>query len=782
MANRSPGPFMSNTSDAMARRPFNFNLTTGVQTIRTRLILAFFMIVLLPMTGITILLTASGLQGGRQKLFYQLETIGSFKESSLRDLIVSLKEELNNLIPAETAIVYINLLSDPGSAQAEIETTHEQLYVQFLHLLNQSQHFQSFFLVDNAGKVVFSTDPERTGQTVRDESFYIEALQNNNIHPITYSEKMQNPSVIITRLLTEPAGKTIAVLVGEVRPERVQYIMTRSTGLGETGLSYLVTADNRLLTRLPQSVPGMKMTSLGVIAALNNHSSGHAIYRNYTGDRVVGVYRWLPEYQVALIIEQATKESDRSAFAILALNLSLAIASLTIAVVASLAVTRSIAAPVSDLVDTASRIAAGQLELTAPVERQDEIGVLAQAFNAMTAQLRNLIAGLEQRIAERTADLRQRTRLLEASAEVAQAAASILQPTELIEKVVGLIRNRFDLYYVGLFLVEQAGEWAVLRAGTGAAGQAMLARGHRLNLSQSSMISWCINNARARVALEAGADQVRLATPELPFTRSEAALPLRSRGQVLGALTIQSDRANAFTEDTITVLQAMTDLVAIALDNANLLAASQEALEAERRAYGEMTRRAWNVHFKNDPDLCIRSTAQGTSRAESYWRKEMVRAFNENQVIHGLEQPTGENIPLAVPVKVRGIVIGVLEALKPAPGWKSEEIQLFVQFADQLGLALDSARMYHESQLRAERERVTHELTNRLHRTNSIDDLIKLMVSEIAAAIGASESFLQLSVPPEQNLTTNNNGHPSNRSDDDQQTGNEPDLQVETGH
>ena len=81
---------------------------------------------------------------------------------------------------------------------------------------------------------------------------------------------------------------------------------------------------------------------------------------------------------------------------------------------------------------------------------------------------------------------------LQTSAEVSHAASSIVDPDELIRQVVDLIRERFDLYYVGLFLVDQAGlepgKWAVLRAGTGEAGRKMVKQRHKLRVGGDSMI------------------------------------------------------------------------------------------------------------------------------------------------------------------------------------------------------------------------------------------------------------------------------------------------------
>ncbi|HEY5730172.1 MAG TPA: HAMP domain-containing sensor histidine kinase, partial [Anaerolineales bacterium] len=163
-----------------------------------------------------------------------------------------------------------------------------------------------------------------------------------------------------------------------------------------------------------------------------------------------------------------------------------------------------------------------------------------------------------------------RTIQLQTAADVARAATSILDINELLPKVVELIRDHFDYYYVGMFLIDEEKEWAVLRAATGEMGKQMIETGHRLKAEDSSMIGWCITRRQARIALDVGEDAVRFANPRLPLTRSEIALPLIAHGDIIGAMTIQSERSAAFSAVDFTTLQAMADLVANAIENARL--------------------------------------------------------------------------------------------------------------------------------------------------------------------------------------------------------------------
>ena len=234
---------------------------------------------------------------------------------------------------------------------------------------------------------------------------------------------------------------------------------------------------------------------------------------------------------------------------------------------------RIVISPIDQLVEVTQTVVKGDLNQRVPIRSSDEMGQLGTSFNSMTEQIRNILGELEQRVADRTRSLETRTTYLEASASISHAATTELDPEILLNRVVDLIRDSFDLYYVGLFLVDAQKEWCVLVAGTGEAGQAMLERNHRIRIGEG-MIGWCVENNQARIALDVGMDAVRFENPELPNTRSEGALPLRSRDRMIGALTVQSIKSSAFDQEIITVLQTMADQIAISLENAELFAKS----------------------------------------------------------------------------------------------------------------------------------------------------------------------------------------------------------------
>ncbi len=222
------------------------------------------------------------------------------------------------------------------------------------------------------------------------------------------------------------------------------------------------------------------------------------------------------------------------------------------------------------------------------------------AHAAVAVENAQLYERAQQEIAERKqgemerdrllADLRRRRTRLETASQISKWASTLLDPEELMAQAVNLIRDRFDMYYVGLFLIDEQNEYAILCAGTGRAGRQMLAAHHRLLIGGESMIGQCVARAQARIALDVGLEAVRFDNPELPETRSEMALPLLSRGRCIGALTVQSTQEAAFSTDDVTTLQTMADQLAVAIENARLFQQLGEQLGILGRLNNEILR------------------------------------------------------------------------------------------------------------------------------------------------------------------------------------------------
>jgi GAF domain-containing protein len=350
----------------------------------------------------------------------------------------------------------------------------------------------------------------------------------------------------------------------------------------------------------------------------------------------------------------------------------------------------------------------------------------------MTDRLRNVIGGLEDLVKLRTSQLEARTDQIQAASRLGSAATSILDPEELTRQVVQMIQEQFELSYVGLFLVDEAREYATLQAGTGEAEQAKLEPAYRIKVGQG-LVGWCIQDGQSRVSQSASETDLNLAMPDLPEAHSEAAIPLRSRGQVLGAITMQSKAPGAFDESTLLTFQTLADQIAIAIDNARLFEEAQKALEATRQAYGELSHQAWMQRLNSQGVHVTRSR-------EGLWYEDSARRPGNSKSNPGNGKHQAETT-FELPIEVRGMIIGTLRAKKSEgePYWSREERELLATMGEQLGVALESARLFEETLLRAERERLIGDITNRVRETLDIDTVLKTAAKEMQKVLDLEE-------------------------------------------
>jgi GAF domain-containing protein len=311
---------------------------------------------------------------------------------------------------------------------------------------------------------------------------------------------------------------------------------------------------------------------------------------------------------------------------------------------------------------------------------------------------------------------------------------------------------------VGLFLLDEERKFAVLRAGTGEAGQQMLAQGHRLEVGGASMIGQCVARSEARIALDVGEEAARFDNPFLPETRSEMALPLRSRGRVIGAMTVQSVQEAAFDEADVAVMQTMADQVAVAIDNAQLFADTQAALremEATQRRY---LGQAWAEYTRGGAVSGYEySKGYGQAQAEvvplgDEALPEVQQAImNLRPVVGNSDGDTGQaressSSVLVAPIVLRGQPIGAL-GFRQVEGdrqWNADDVALAETIAEELALALENTRLLEETQRRAARERLTGQVAARMREILDVDSVLKTAVREIGEALQLHDLSIQL--------------------------------------
>jgi putative methionine-R-sulfoxide reductase with GAF domain len=232
---------------------------------------------------------------------------------------------------------------------------------------------------------------------------------------------------------------------------------------------------------------------------------------------------------------------------------------------------RSITRPLTELMEATKAVAGGDLTQQIATFEGYEFAGLAGAFNSMVAQLGQTLEDLEER-----------SRALETSAEVSRRLSTILDQKQLVAEVVGQVQQAFNYYHAHIYLVDEASGDLVMAGGTGEAGQAMLASGHKLPRGKG-LVGRAAEAKSAVLVPDVSQDEDWLPNPLLPNTRSEIAVPIAAGEQVLGVLDVQQDVAGGLGQADADLLQSIASQVAVALQNTRLFAAAQQRAEREAR-------------------------------------------------------------------------------------------------------------------------------------------------------------------------------------------------------
>ena len=673
---------------------------------------------------------------------------------------------------------------------------------------------QAYMLLDKDGTVVVDTSMTSLGENHSSYAYFDKPMTNPKtyVSPVQFNTKGQPVFYLGTRV-NDVNEQAIGILVARYSGNVLQQIIQENNSLVGAGSFAILIDENGLrlgqglvkesLYRFLQPLSMEKITELKESGGFPGQSAGEGSAADYMtieladlspqiaslGNRSSLSFRLGSDNEVYLAANTQLK-SQSDAWQVLYIQSEnellapierqvrnteiLALLIAAAAAFAAIPLSRILTDPVRRLTAVTDAVTSGNLNARAKVETEDEIGILANAINQMTGELQQNLIGLEQRVGERTRDLEKRSVQLQAVTEIGRAAATIRNPDELLSRVTQLISERFDIYHVGIFLIEEEGtggkahRFAVLRAANSEGGQRMLARGHKLDVGQQGIVGYVTGTGNPRIALDVGEDSQYFNNPDLPMTRSEMALALSIGGKIIGALDVQSIQAGAFAREDVAILQVMADLVAIAIENARLFTDSKEALETSRRAYGELSRRAWIEMLSSSEELSYTSLeypylTESEGKAHRVVLQKPLalpttgaeggiehRGGNDQPQMESTTGETGETTkeeedaltyPLSLPIKVRDTVIGYLDTYKPmeSGSWTPEEYDMVTTIIDQLGVALESARLYGSSQSQAERERLIGEVASRMRESLDVDAVLRTAVQELRRSLGISQ-------------------------------------------
>ncbi len=338
-------------------------------------------------------------------------------------------------------------------------------------------------------------------------------------------------------------------------------------------------------------------------------------------------------------------------------------------------------------------------------------------------------------LAEKDAlDLKRRTAYLDAATQIAaEVAAAERDLSVLLHRVVEVISRQFGFYHTAIYLLDDTRQWAVLQAASSEGGQRMLQRHHRLRVGAEGMVGAVAAHGQYRIAQDVGADTYFYRSPDLLETRSEITLPLRARDELIGVLDVQNTDIDTFVDEDVHILQTLADQVAVAVSNARLLRQVEESVAAERRAYGRVVREAWRELLSARPNLAFASDESGVAPF-TVWEPQMKTALQTGQAV-------GAGDGLAIPIRIRDQVIGVIDGRKPdGTTWKQHEIDLLQTLTEQLSTALEGAQLYEDTQRRAAREQLAREITAEMRRSLDVTTVLQTALHQLRTSLGLTEA------------------------------------------
>lgn len=374
-------------------------------------------------------------------------------------------------------------------------------------------------------------------------------------------------------------------------------------------------------------------------------------------------------------------------------------------------------------------------------------------FQSANNELEHLTANLEQRVKDRTLEIEKanqqigrRAAQLQTITQLSETIAQVESLSELFPATTKLISEQFGFYHVGIFLLDPKKEFAVLHAANSEGGKRMLNRAHKLKLG-IGVVGFAAQTGQPRIALDVGTDAVFFDNPDLPNTRSEAALPLKSRNEIIGVLDVQSTEAGAFTTEDLQVLTALANQVSIAFENTRLLTETRAALAQVQEVYNEFTRTEWSRTISAIKQPGFRYHSGRIELLEDELQlPEVMSAVKKGSSVANQVNGSKEKRPvMAVPVKLQEEVIGVLhiEADDSSKEWKEDEISLVEAVAERVAYAMENARLFQDARRRAAKEQLISQASSRIGSALNFENILRSTAEELEKALGGSEILIK---------------------------------------
>ena len=642
-------------------------------------------------------------------------------------------------------------------------------------LTRHNDAYETVAILDDTGQVIASVSPfgEAISGNLADTPLFLRAFrqQEDFVGPVEIDSDLQVPVVTLAVPIRNQLDEVAGVLLARVNLKFLQFVVSQ-TVVGQSGYAYII--DNRNFLIAQQGGSQEVLLDLSDRTYIQQFATGildtQESYLGLRGREVLGAFAPIRSVRWNVGVELPTAEAfapTRNMLLAMGSGLLLAV---VVAAGLGVALSRQVVTPLQRLTQASSQISRGNLDTQVNIASHNEMGILAATFNRMAAQLGNLYASQEELVASRT-------QRLEIIAGMSEYLNTILELDPLLIELVNQTKSNFNYYHVHVYLIDQKEEQLVVAAGTGEAGEQMLARGHHIPLD--ALTSLVARAARTHQIVRV--DNVRkapdwLPNELLPDTHSEMAVPIILEDQVVGVLDVQKDEVGGLDEGDESLLRSLANQVAVAIRNARLFDEAQSALTEARAVQQQYVTEAWDrervvrrgqgrVQFSlgESSTLSEPEVTQARHTALSI-RKPQLIALNDTEVnvlTEGIavdeaasseimatesgDSPS-ENRVLVAPIILQDVAIGNLQLHEGSnpKAWTASELALINTVLDQVAQAAENLRLVEDVQERASREQLINQISTKLRRAPDLESLLQVGTSEIAKVLNPARTFVNL--------------------------------------
>ena len=377
---------------------FEFLKSAQNSKIQNRLVRYYVVFAVFTVVLVTFLTYTQAEQSLRQTVKDKLGTVAALKVDNLNRWVDEQQGMAVFLASLPELRTMTGLMLDPDSSSQDRLLAHEQLTKLVTLIAQRTSDYRDIQILDLDGEIVVSVSPRNLGISQTGQAFFEKGQEKTFVQNFYQSDLFGSTTLTVATPLFDSGNKRVGVLALHFNMKHLDAIIQEDRTLNESIQSYLIDPSRRMITNDPLVLSGSTtLASHGIDAALQG-INGDATYTNHNGTPVIGHYQWIDERNAALIVEidedTALLPARRLAASVALIGIVFSIGLVIVVVIMAGRIT----APLRALTQTVTNISDGDLNAAAPVLSDDEVGVLAQAFNTMTAKLRQTLAGLENEL------------------------------------------------------------------------------------------------------------------------------------------------------------------------------------------------------------------------------------------------------------------------------------------------------------------------------------------------------------------------------------------------